>query len=65
MDQLDLDLLFVLYKNMVDYNCHNHYHWHFVVVDVGLNHNRVQMHSRVVVLQDRNLDFFVDHCLSQ
>jgi len=44
------DLLFVLYKNMVDYNyCNHRWFWHFVV-DIGMNHSRVQNHSLVVVL---------------
>jgi hypothetical protein len=66
LDQLDPDLLFVLYRNMVDYNCHKWYHCHFFSeVDMGMHHNRVQMHSLVVVLPGRNLGTFVEHCLSQ
>ena len=41
---------------MVDYNCRKLFHCHFVVeVDIGLHHNRVQMHSLVVVLPGRLL----------
>lgn len=59
MDQMDLGLLFVLYKNTVDYNCRNLCHFHFVwEVEIGLYHIRVQIHSLVVVLPGHHLDIF-------
>jgi len=66
MDQLDLDLLFVLYKNTVDYSCHNLYHCHFDFLAYRELHLvPVRMHSLVVVLPGYHLGTFVEHCLFQ
>ena len=48
------DLLSVLYKNTVDYNWYNRFHWLDFVVGIEMGRSQVQSHSLVVGRQDWN-----------